>query len=249
MSTNQVRLIESPANPQFKLWKSCLESQGIKKHGQLFLSGKKLVDEFLRDHKDKVVALIGYGDIEAMDIPTYSISKNLFNELDLLGTGQALLLIEAPQLQAWRNTAPKGIEIFLALQDPGNVGAALRLAEAFSVSKVVCLKECAYPFHPKALKASSGSALKVPLFKGPSITELAAANADFLGLDKNGTLISEFQWPKNFRLVLGEEGRGLPAELKTQSLKIPIHENLESLNATSALSIALYAHSLSLKKG
>lgn len=249
MKANQVRVIESPANPQFKTWKKCLEPQGIKKHGLFLLSGRKLVSEFLQSQPEKIEALITMQDLPKLssaDLPIYHLKKSLFKELDVLGTDQPLLLIQAPEIPTWRSDSPsKGIEVFLALQDPGNLGAALRLCEAFDVKKVVCLKESAYPLHPKSLKASAGSALRVPLESGPSIDDLA--DIEFFALDSKGVSITEVNWPKSFRVLLGEEGRGLPEKIKNTAklLSVPMKNSLESLNATSALAITLYAQSLS----
>ena len=245
MKSDQVRPIESSSNPQFKLWKACTEPRGIKKHQKALLSGKKLVEEFLEFQADHALALIGTEGIESGPVPTYCLSPKLFKELDILGTGSPLLFVKTPTLKQWEiSPTPQGKEIFLALQDPGNLGAALRLAEAFHMDKVILLKECAHPLHPKCLKASSGSALRLQLEIGPSIQDLSHLDIPFIGLDKSGVGVEEFQWPSHFRLVLGEEGRGLPPGLKTQSLQIPINDKLESLNATSALAIALYSQKL-----
>lgn len=251
MKANQVRVIESPANPQFKTWKKCLEPQGIKKHGQFLLSGRKLVGEFLNSHPQQVEALItanGHNEMSSemsAHVPTYQLKKSLFKELDVIGTDFPLLLMTAPEFETWKQASEcKGVEVLLALQDPGNLGAAIRLCEAFDVTKVICLKESAHPLHPRAIKSSAGSVLRVPIELGPSIQELSP---DFVyALDANGTSVDRFQWPRNLRLLLGEEGQGIPDHLKSEKnlLSIPMKKTLESLNATSSLAIALYANSI-----
>ncbi|MCB0394390.1 MAG: hypothetical protein KDD25_07510, partial [Bdellovibrionales bacterium] len=73
-------------------------------------------------------------------------------------------------------------------------------------------------------------------------------SGDFVSLDMNGRSLSEFEWPKVTNLLLGEEGQGIPQSLKRRSISIPIHSEVESLNASAALSIALYSWSLSNSK-
>ena len=56
-------------------------------------------------------------------------------------------------------------------------------------------------------------------------------------------LRNEFAWPNNARLLLGEEGLGVPDNIKhSQFIKIPMASGVESLNATIAASIALHSH-------
>jgi tRNA G18 (ribose-2'-O)-methylase SpoU len=174
----------------------------------------------------------------------------LFEELDVAGTKKPLLLVQTPEIPpADLSLAPVGLEIVCALSDPSNLGALIRSASAFGISKVILLKESASPFHPKAVRAASAATLAVCLERGPSIQELApfqqlAKDANlWVALDMGGESLVEFKWPKNARLVLGEEGRGLPVPNSFRKLAVPIsREQVESLNATVASSIALYAY-------
>lgn len=243
MNPDQVRRIESAENKTFKSWLQLHESQGVKKQGRFLLSGLKLVNEALEKRPFKIEALVlGPDDISDFDGPTYQLTKPLFKELDLLGTRSPLIIGELPNIPEWTPTETKGLEIFLALQDPGNLGSALRLASAFNVDHVILLKESAHPFHPRSLKAASGASYSLSLSYGPTIHHL---EDEYWVLDQAGKNIADFKWPKNLRLVLGEEGRGIPAHLKNtaRTLTIPINENVESLNATHALAIALHSWS------
>lgn len=244
-----MRKIESSKNPLFRQWADLLQSRGIKKYGQILVSGRKLVPEFLNDPDAKAIALLTMPGLERLENPRgvheFELEKKLFKELDAFGTGYPLIVITAPKLRsADLSEPPKGIEILCAMGDPLNVGSLMRAACAFGAWRVILLKESASPFHPKALRASSGAALKLKLFSGPSIADIQS-NPEFqknlVVLDKNGAPISEFEWPKDFRLLIGEEGPGVPEELrKTRSVSIPISGEVESLNAVSAASIALF---------
>ncbi len=185
-----------------------------------------------------------------------ALDRAIFDELDISGTHEPLLLTRAPDiLDADLSKAPLGLEVLCALGDPLNVGALLRSAAAFGASKIILLKECASPFHPKAVRAASAATLLTPFARGPSIRELPAlAEADasagskmlmgpVLALDMHGNNLGSFAWPTNARLLIGEEGLGVPSSKAFEFLSIPMAKDVESLNATVAASITLYSYS------
>jgi RNA methyltransferase, TrmH family len=174
-------------------------------------------------------------------------SKALFEQLDQFGTHAPVLVLTTHELETTNlELEPKGLEILCAMSDPSNVGALLRTAAAFKASKVILLKESASPFHPRAVRSASAATLSVPLFKGPSIHDLPALSSKspspIIALDMFGEKITGFDWPTNARLVIGEEGQGVPQPEAFRTISIPIAAGVESLNATIAASIALYAY-------
>jgi len=244
----EVKRIESADNDLFKLWSRLNESSGIKKSGLYLLGGPKLVGEALSLHPEWVDTLIvkDLNEVPAKlpeKVRPVHLHPRLFDQINALGTPGPLLTLKYPALQSWpRETEPRGLELFLALQDPGNLGSAIRSAVAFGVTKIVLLKEAANPYLPKAVKAAAGALLKANMETGPSILELSPSDRIYV-LDPNGSDLNDFDWPKNLRLLIGEEGRGIPNNLvqKNLSLRIETSEQVESLNASSALSIALYS--------
>lgn len=229
-------MISSASNAQFKLWKSLLEPRGIKKNGLFLLFGEKVVNETLRNHREQVTELI---EIEK------TLSKELFRELDIFGTNSSIAVCRAPEFPRWREEKKReGLTLLCPLGDPSNLGALLRTACAFDVNSIVLLQEAASPLHPKALRASSGSIFSLPLYQGPSIHELDVP--PLLALDAGGANLVEFHWPKDPLLLVGEEGPGIPSNLKCQKLSIPLQNGVESLNATVAAAIALFHFSSSV---
>jgi TrmH family RNA methyltransferase len=147
-----------------------------------------------------------------------------------------------PLEQNWTEESPtEGLEVLAGLGEPSNLGALIRNCEAFGAS-LVLLKECAFPFHPKVIRASSGSVFRVKITQGPSILDL---KENLIALDKEGLNIKDFAWPQNARLLVGEEGRGIPEGLKSSTnIQIPMSGRVESLNAVAATSIALFHYRL-----
>lgn len=239
--------ITSASNEVFKLWKTLDTSKAIRKNGLFFLMGEKIVAEFLKAaHEPALARFKVHSEIIAEDMrpltkaPTYKLAKGLFNELDFVGTKSNLLLLTLPEIPAFDSTAkPKGLELICPLGDPGNVGAIIRSALAFHASQVILTEEAAFPFTPKAVKASAGAVLQMPIVRAGKLTEMNLQET--YALDMVGTDISTFPWPEDLRLLIGEEGPGLKNLKGLMKLKINTGP-VESLNATVAASIALYSY-------
>lgn len=242
------RRISSADNPQFRLWESLVEPRGLKKHGQFLLAGRKSVPEALARWPDRFTAILtadGVAPREAPPgLPVYALSPALFRRLDGLGTGAPLLVGAVPLPEPLDLAAsPAGLELFCAVGDPGNLGALLRSAAAFGVARVVLLERAAHPFHPRTLRAAANAVFQLELRRGPAWSALADATGPIVALDARGEDIAGFAWPRDLRLVLGEEGAGVPAGLGLRRLAIPMPGGIESLNATVAAGIALHAWS------
>jgi 16S rRNA (guanine(527)-N(7))-methyltransferase RsmG len=247
MERHGVKSIESEQNDTFKQLKSLLTTRGIKKEGRAIVCGSKLVSEMLRDFPDRCEAWISSGDRppppeEAPEsLAWYQLAPALFNGLDLFGTHAPLLLVRLEPLQPWSSAdpLPHGCTVFLPFQDPENVGSAVRSAVAFGAAQVVVLTESAHPYHPKALRASGGAVFHAKLVRGPSIADLPG-DFPMVPLSSEGADIHQVRFPQCFGFLPGIEGPGLPDAWRKQAVAIPIHEKLESLNAATALAIALY---------
>lgn len=250
------RAIDSPQNPRAKTWLSLTEARGIRKHGAFLLSGRKTVPEALTAHGERFTAALARteSELNRLSLPAhverYVLAKPLFEALDTNGTGFPLLVGEVPEFAALDfAVAPKGLELVLALGDPANLGAVLRSAAAFGASRIVLMEGAAHPFHPKALRGGANAQFALTFLKGGSWEALAAARGPVAALDGEGTDIEAYGWPANLRLVLGEEGQGLPQGLKAERLAIRTTGAVESLNATVAASLALAARFRHLPKG
>ncbi|MHC1742733.1 MAG: 16S rRNA (guanine(527)-N(7))-methyltransferase RsmG [Syntrophobacteraceae bacterium] len=248
MERHGVKRIDSEQNETFKLLKTLLATRGIRKEGRAIVSGGKLVDEVLRNFPDRCEAWISSGEklpppeFAPGDVRWYQLAPALFRELDLFGSHLPLLLVRVEAPSAWEpaEPLPAGCTVLLPFQDPENVGAAVRSAVAFGAAQIILLSECAHPYHPKALRASGGAVLHASLKRGPSIADLSE-DLPLIPLSSEGTDIRSFDFPERFLLLPGIEGPGLPRDWRNRSLSIPISETVESLNAATALAIALYA--------
>jgi len=173
----------------------------------------------------------------------YRLAPELYRELDVSGTAAPLLLTDLIEIPIWSDIEwPSGCTLFVPFQDPDNVGAVIRTAAAFGVSRVVLLAEAAHPFLPKSQRAAGSALFHVPLLRGPSIRELQTAAAPLLALSAEGRDIADCAFPQRFGLLVGVEGPGLPERFRgAETLSIPMTPGTESLNAAAAAAVALYA--------
>ena len=234
--------IQSSDNKKFKTWLSLLTSKGIRSEGLFLLSGKKLIEEFLKKPNLEIVAEISNPKLSPLSSckSQFELSTDLFKQLDELGTHFNILVLKTPSLPSWNNEmACSGLEIFCPLGDPSNLGALLRSAHGFSASKIILLKEAAHPYLPKSIKSSAGAVLTAPLYYGPSIKDLNLNT--MIALSGTGKDLQQFKWPENVRLLVGEEGPGF-SDLKIHTALSIKTNNIESLNAVVATAIALYSY-------
>lgn len=240
-----MKVISSKFNSRYRHWKDLLSSRGLKSCDDFLIMGTKLVPEFMENHPEAISEVLLF-DADQRDelalasaAQIYLMDKNLFKQIDVFGTRHPIVVGKQTKIDNWDPAnCPSGLEVFTALGDPANLGALLRCCEGFGVSKVILLQESVHPFHPKVVRASAGSCYRVPLEWGPSIHQDLGA---FWALDKSGKSLNDFKWSEHGRLLFGEEGKGLPAEKRgLDPLRIPIQDSLESLNAVSAASIALF---------
>ena len=239
--------ISSPQNPIFIDLKKLLTSRGVKKAEKALACGTRQVLEIIQKHPDRCEAWISRGDqtpppLRApAQIKWYYLTPDLFDILDAYGTHSPLLVIRVPEIPLWQPEEgfPPGCTVLLPFQDPENVGAAIRSAAAFGASQGILLQESAHPFHPKALRASGGAALTLPLKEGPAL-ETFPPDIPVIALSAEGRDLRKIRFPEAFGLLAGMEGQGLPEGLRDRAVSIPMEQGIDSLNAAVAMAVALY---------
>ena len=140
------------------------------------------------------------------------------------------------------------VVIICDVQDPGNVGAIVRVAEGAGASGVIVTGQSADPFGWKALRGSMGSALRLPIVTMPRIQD-ALADAARHGarivatVPRDGVSLFDTAFTGSTAFLIGGEGVGLPdSALDAADLRvtIPMEAPVESLNAAVAAAVLLY---------
>jgi len=144
--------------------------------------------------------------------------------------------------------SPQLILMLYDVQDPGNVGAIVRAAEACGATGIVCGERTADPFGWKALRGSMGSAFRLPLATKQPLDEALGMARDrrlrvFAAIARGGTTLPDADLRTPSAILLGGEGGGLPATLIEQAderLSIPMQPPVESLNVSVAAALVMY---------
>jgi TrmH family RNA methyltransferase len=155
-------------------------------------------------------------------------------------------LVQAPEFEL--NAIFDGIPLIVvagALQDPGNLGTLVRSAEAFGATGMILLPGSVSLWNAKTLRASSGSAFRLPVIAMPADEAFAALRVHgvkvLAAVARAGASQPDLRRP--VALLLGNEGAGLPDEWIARAdarVTIPCQGPVESLNAAVAGSVLLY---------
>jgi RNA methyltransferase, TrmH family len=271
--------ITSRDNKWLKLFRAALRGSGPAEGEPIGVEGPKLVEEALRSGLQAEALLVSEaGEREAERIlRAASESQEGIPRSRVLQTTNTLFQgvagTDAPQGVAalfrqpsWalddvlrgpgimREHSPLVVAM-AAIQDPGNVGTIVRSAEAFGATGAVATRGTADPWSPKALRASAGSALRLPLLRRMAIPVLlaqlriarvriyAASSRPGGPASSTGEIAAQADLRAPAAIFIGSEGTGLPAEVTRAAdaiISIPTSGAVESLNAGVAASIVLY---------
>ena len=141
------------------------------------------------------------------------------------------------------------ILVAIDVQDPGNVGALVRTAEAGGVTGMFVCGTSANPFSWKAIRGSMGSALRLPVLGGMAsaavMTCLRSGHIRTVAAVPHGGQDPDaLDWHGKLALILGGEGAGVPEDIARSSdvmASIPMAAPVESLNVAAAGAILVYA--------
>lgn len=131
------------------------------------------------------------------------------------------------------------------INDPGNLGTLIRSAHALNFDGVIITPQSVDPFNEKAIRAAKGSTLFIPLFfySSDEISKIASEKGVNLYLaDLNGQDVKDVRFSKPLMLVLSSESHGIDKWTKeiTNKVRIPMREDIDSLNVATSGSILLY---------
>ncbi len=139
---------------------------------------------------------------------------------------------------------PSG-RLILALdtvQDPGNMGTILRLADWFGISQLICSPDTVDCFNSKVVQASMGAIFRVRVYYLDLTTYLKHVNQPIFGALLEGKPYRTVEYPENAILIMGNEGKGIRPEnipLIQTAVTIPKFGEAESLNVAAATAILL----------
>ena len=181
------------------------------------------------------------------------VSESLLATVSYTKTPQGMILLAerpASGKQRLAMSEPRAhlLVIMDGINNPVNVGAILRTAEAAGATGVIVTGDSSDPFSPKALRGAMGSAFRLPIWYEAAYEEALAWCADHkiktVCADLSATRQhTDIDWTGPSALALGPESTGLsPAQVQMadEAVKIPMAGEVESLNVAAAAAILLY---------
>jgi TrmH family RNA methyltransferase len=248
------RLIESRQNPRVKELRGALARTGRTPAGLLAIEGEHLVAEAIRSRLRVDTVFLREGYESGFALPDNAecllLTADVFASAVATEQPQGIAaLVHPPAFSPdllFRDTAPL-LLVLAGLQDPGNVGTLLRSAEAFAAGGVLLLPGTASPWNPKALRASAGSAFRVPAITVSESEALSLLHEHGVpavaAVARGGATVDTAPLNGPAALLIGNEGAGLSASLLAAArhrVTIPMPGAIESLNAAIAGSLLLY---------
>jgi TrmH family RNA methyltransferase len=254
----RIETVTSAANPLVKDLRRAIARGGLTSEGLCVAESFHLLEEALRSECHVPVVLASESvkatverHVAGLRGPrTIVLPDKLFQSIAATETSQGVIaLVQPPEWTLEPIFRGRSLVIVLdGIQDPGNAGAIVRAAEAFSATGVIFVKGTVSPWHPRTLRASAGSLFRVPVVSGldASLTRAALQQHRLdiyaaMPFNSSRMLAEDVDLGRRCAFIIGSEGRGVSTELHAaaQDLAIPT-AGVESLNAAVAASVLLY---------
>lgn len=257
-----IRSITSRDNSLLRLARAVRDG---KETEYIFVEGLRLCEEALRSSLDIEALIVSEelmrkervaGAIEELSRASRrsaSVSEKLLESISYTKTPQGIVVLaRRPASSQERLSASIDNNALLVvlhqINNPVNVGAILRTAEAAGAAGVITTRNTSDPFSPKSLRGAMGSAFRLPIWTGPGYEEMIdwcrKRNVETVCADAEASLAhTDFDWTRATALLLGPESTGFTAgemESATQVVRIPMRGAVESLNVSVAAGILLF---------
>ncbi len=240
LTSQQIKYIKSLQNKKFR-----------HEYGLFVAEGEKLVNDLLTGSLTfRTIYYTSEWDMQSK--AKYSncqqvTQKEMERISGLVTPSCVLATIEYPNYQVKHSELLEGLTLVLDdIQDPGNLGTILRLADWFGIDNIVCSQGTADAFSPKVVQASMGaiSRVKVAYCNLPDFLRKFNGAIPVYGTFMDGSDIYSTSLNPKGLIVMGNEGSGISAEVElyiTSKLRIPNfaknRESVESLNVAMATAI------------
>jgi TrmH family RNA methyltransferase len=219
--------------------------------GEFVCDGYKLFEEAIK-WKARVTTVV-YAEGARMlagaeSARTAVVPKDLMRSISPSESPQGVLFLCAEERRALPEKLDGARYIVLdGVQDPGNVGTVLRTADAFDADAMICVNACADIYNPKTVRATMGAVFRRPVYECSAAELKSALTASGIPLYgaalRDDTEDARDADMTRAAVAVGSEGKGLSEEvlaLCDRTIRIPMSERCESLNAAVAAAVLLW---------
>lgn len=239
--------ITSVQNNKIKQMNKLKKKKERVKQGQFLIEGFHLIEEAYHSQLTIVTLLaVDYARVDENIVEyakeAYVINFKVAESLSDTTTPQGIFaVVEMPK---YETSNFKQVLVLDRVQDPGNMGALIRNADAAGMDAVVYSKGSADPYQDKVLRASQGSVFHLPVVEEDIFEFMEQFDGETYGTSlQNAVEYREVKSHSNFALIMGNEGAGVDSailEQTTKNLHIPLYGKAESLNVAVSCGILLY---------
>jgi TrmH family RNA methyltransferase len=262
---NEIPHITSRDNQRLVLARKVRDGHSV---GSIFIEGKRLTLEALRSELEISTCFMSqrFADsnenAEILDLLEqsagliFALPDRVFRTIAATENSQGVIVVaerpasslEIIEQNLGAHLSLPIVLLLLRANNPSNLGAVLRTAEASGVAGVIISKGSTDAFSPKALRASMGSAFRIPIWTGPDFetvitwTEKTGLRPTAIGaVSKSSYTNADLRVPR--LLIFGSEAHGIGnAEMDkiNESLYVPMENDVESLNLAVAAGVILF---------
>ena len=220
-------------------------------HGEYLCDGIKMLEEAMKWHAPIRTAVFT-DEVEIPALPetvrAVRVDRELMRSISPMETPQgALFTVALPEETAEPRLTGQHYLVLDGVQDPGNVGTILRTADAFCCDGVLLVNACADAYHPKTVRATMGAIFRTRV-RSCTVEELTAllkaSDLPLYGtaLRHDTATLGEVELSRA-AVAIGSEGKGLSEQMLAlceKTIRIPMSERCESLNAAIGAAVVLW---------
>ena len=241
VSLSLIRYIQSLQQKKFRLQHRAFVVEGEKMLNELLATGYSIqylcaLSSWYENHQEIA------GRVHAC----YQVNTRELGRISSLRQpNQVLAVVHMPEESSSVPAPESGLQLALeSIQDPGNLGTIIRTADWFGLQQIFCSKDTAELYNPKVIQATMGSFARVKVIYTdlPKLVKETQKHMRVYAAMLAGTPLPRLKINRNAMLLIGNESRGLSAELHKLAdicYAIPGKGGAESLNASVASGISL----------
>lgn len=232
ISKNELKYIQSLCQKKQRAAEGVFIAEGPKLAEELLASNYKIVrgyatPSWLAENKSAK----GFAEVTEIEL----------EKMTGMQTANQVILIVEQKIQKSLPDLSKKLSLVLdGIQDPGNLGTIIRIADWFGITQIIASEDTVDLFNPKVVQSTMGSFIRVPVYYTDIVGFLTATKLPVFGAMLEGKSMYELENPTTGLLVIGNESKGirLPIQpLIKQAITIPRFGGAESLNAAVATGI------------
>ena len=262
----KIRPITNPRNNLIRFIRSLKKKKTREEKGKFLIEGINSIKEALKTGVEIPYFVYSLDifrvnggkelieELEKREERLLLVSEAIFNKLAETKTPQGILAV--PSRLKWDEKAILNAEssfvfVLVGLQDPGNMGTVVRIADALSMDGIIVSEDTVDHYNPKTVRSTMGAIFRMPIYKSDDIRTYLKELKDN-GFKLISTSLGDrtqihdsldYNSMKKIAIVMGNEANGLPediCDLSDNLVKIPILGKIDSLNVGVSAGIMAY---------